>query len=44
MVEETYDFSKGIAGFTGIGIENVGRADRIETLNPKLEILNKPET
>ena len=44
MVEEAYDLSKKIVGFTGIGIGNIGRADRIETLNPKLEILNKPET
>ena len=44
MVEETYDLSKKIVGFAGIDIENLGRTNMIETLNPKLEILNKPET
>ncbi len=43
-MEETFDLSQGIAGIVGISIENLGRTDVIETLNSKLEILNRFET
>ncbi len=43
-MEETFDFAQWIVGFAGIRIENFVRTNGIETLNSKLEILNKPKT
>ena len=44
-MEETFDFTQGIVGIVGIDLERYWENKRDkETLNPKLEILNKSET
>ena len=42
-MEETFDFTDATVGIVGINIENFGRTNVVETLNPKLEILKNPK-